>query len=243
MNSHALGRLNRAVVEFTTGRRDPDFELQTAQPPGGYRLWEKFISVEESSRWLTLINERSELFKPVHAKSGMSLPYNVLDGNKIDEHLPELRRFANGPLLKAIEETFSLKLEPMSDPKRSLRIQCYRTKDEGFKWHLDGGLYSALLTLVNTNEGATDVLSPEWSRKLFPVPYLLFPFPRILEFAKPKALVSGAGDCLMIKGGEVLHRGVTGKEKGERLIIGATYNPVGTKPTPLWDWFARKLNY
>src|SRR5687767_1720815 len=119
MNSHALGRLNRAVVELTTGRRDPDVALRTAQPPDGYRLWKHFISQQECSRWLKLINERSELFKPVQAKSGMSLPYNVLDGNKVDEYIPELRSFANGPLLKAIEETFGLKLEPMTDPKRS----------------------------------------------------------------------------------------------------------------------------
>jgi hypothetical protein len=131
----------------------------------------------------------------------------------------------------------------MADPKRAFRIQCYRARHEGFKWHLDGGLYSALLTLVNTNEGATEVLSPEWSRVLFPVPYLLFPFARLLEFAKPKPLVGRPGDLLVLKGGEVLHRGVTTRDEGERLVFVATYNPVGTKPTPLWDWFARRLNY
>jgi len=89
----------------------------------------------------------------------MSLPYNVLDGYKIDEHFPELREFAAGPLLKITQETFGVSLELMTDPKRAFRIQCYRAKHEGFKWHLDGGLYSALLTLVNTNEGATEVLS------------------------------------------------------------------------------------
>jgi len=65
----------------------------------------------------------------------------------------------------------------------------------------------------------------------------------LLEFAKPKTLVGAAGDLLVIKGGEVLHRGVTTREDGERLVFVATYNPVGTKPTPLWDWFARRLNY
>ena len=178
----------------------------------------------------------------------MSLPYHVLDGYKIAEHFPEFRELANGPLKSATEETFGVKLDLMADPKRAFRIQCYRARHEGFKWHLDGGLYSALLTLVNTNQGATEVLSPEWSRVLFPVPYLLFPFARLLEFAKPKPVVAHAGDLLVIKGGEVLHRGVTAKEEGERLVDGEIDRRgrpdrgvgvgLGCHPCSLWRWVA-----
>ena len=242
MAASALARLNRAVVEFTTGRRDPDVGRRV-RPRAGYRILPQFLSSTETARWHDLIESRGNLFKQVSGKAGMSLPYHVLDGYKIAEHFPEFPELASGPLKNATEETFGVKLDLMADPKRAFRIQCYRARHEGFKWHLDGGLYSALLTLVNTNEGATEVLSPEWSRVLFPVPYLLFPFARLLEFAKPKPVVAHAGDLLVIKGGEVLHRGVTAKEDGERLVFVATYNPVGTKPTPLWDWFARKLNY
>lgn len=243
MSGNSLTRLNRAVVELTTGRQDPDPNRLLAQPAEGYRVYPGFLSPAENAEWLRLIEARSDLFAPVSAKAGMSLAYNVLDGIKIDQYLPELRAFANGPLLRILSDTFGLDLEPMTDVKRSLRIQRYQSTNEGFKWHLDGGLYSIILTLVNTNEGATEVLSPEWSRVLFPVPYLLFPFARLLEFAKPKPVKCGAGDLVAIKGGEVLHRGVTAGETGERIIIGASYNPAGTKPTPMWDWFARKLNY
>jgi len=243
MNRSPLARLNRAVVEFTTGRRDPEVDKVPSRPAEGYRLLSQFLSPEETTFLLTLIEARGNLFKAVQAKVGMSLAYNVLDGFSIDKHFPELRELAAGPLHQITEHTFGVKLELMADPKRAFRIQCYRARHEGFKWHLDGGLYSALLTLVNTNEGATEVLSPEWSRVLFPVPYLLFPFARLLQFAKPKPLIAQPGDLLVIKGGEVLHRGVTTKDEGERLVFVATYNPVGTKPTPLWDWFARRLNY
>jgi hypothetical protein len=243
MTGNTLARLNRAVVEFTTGRHDPEADQTQSQPPEGYRLLSRFMSSEETAGWLRLIESRGATFKPVAAKVGMSLPYNVLDGFKIDREFAELRELAAGPLLRITEETFGVQLELMADPKRAFRIQCYRARHEGFKWHLDGGLYSALLTLVNTNEGATEVLSPEWSRVLFPVPYLLFPFARLLEFAKPKPLIALPGDLLVIKGGEVLHRGITTREDGERLVFVATYNPVGTKPTPIWDWFARRLNY
>jgi len=243
MTGNTLARLNRAVVEFTTGRRDPEADQTQSRPPEGYHLFSQFLSPEQTAGWLSLIESRGNLFKPVAAKAGMSLAYNVLDGFNIDQHFPELRELAAGPLLRVTEEMFGVQLELMADPKRAFRIQCYRARHEGFKWHLDGGLYSALLTLVNTNEGATEVLSPEWSRVLFPVPYLLFPFARLLELAKPKPLIAFPGDLLVIKGGEVLHRGVTTREDGERLVFVATYNPIGTKPTPLWDWFARRLNY
>lgn len=243
MTGSSLARLNRAVVEFTTGRRDPETDRMRTRPPEGYRMFPQFLSRAETDRWLGLVESRNDLFKSVSGKAGMSLPYHVLDGYTIQEQFPEFRELAAGKLLRITEETFGVRLELMADPKRAFRIQCYRARQEGFKWHLDGGLYSALLTLVNTNDGATEVLSPEWSRVLFPVPYLLFPFARLLEFAKPEAVVARAGDLLVIKGGEVLHRGVTSREDGERLVFVATYNPVGTKPTPAWDWFARKLNY
>ena len=243
MTGSTLARLNRAVVEFTTGRHDPSMDPTLSRPPEGYRLFPGFLSSQDMDHWVDLIESGADLFKPVAAKAGMSLSYNVLDGFAINQHFPELRELAAGPLLKITEETFDVQLELMADPKRAFRIQCYRRKQEGFKWHLDGGLYSALLTFVNTNEGATEVLSPEWSRVLFPVPYLLFPFARLLEFAKPKPVTARPGDLLVIKGGEVLHRGVTTREDGERLVFVATYNPVGTKPTPVWDWFARRLNY
>ncbi len=243
MTTSALAKLNRAVVELTTGRTDPNTDGPVVQPADGYRMLSQFLSSDETEAWLNRIQERANLFQPVTAKAGMSLAYSVLDGIKIDQHLPELREFANGPLMRELEETFGVRLEPMTDIKRSLRVQRYRSTHEGFKWHLDGGLYSVILTLLNTNEGSTEVISPEWSHVLFPVPYLLFPFARSLKFAKPRPLRSGPGDLLVIKGGEVLHRGVTGKDFGERIILGASFNPFGTKPTPMWDWFARKLNY
>jgi hypothetical protein len=240
---NVLARLNRAVVESTTGRKDPDARHSLDRYKEGYRVFGKFVAADELASLHQLIASHGDLFKPVSGKAGMSLPYHVLDGFNICKHFPQLREYAAGPLLNAAEETFGVNLELMADPKRAMRIQCYRTKQEGFKWHLDGGLYSSLLTLVNSNEGATEVLSPELSRLLFPIPYLLFPFQRLLEFAKPRPIIAHAGDLLVIKGGAVLHRGVTKKAEGERLVFVATYNPVGTKPTPMWDWFARRLNY
>src|SRR5262245_21664057 len=152
-NQRTLARLNRAVVEFTTGRHDPDGDRLHECPAEGYRLISEFLPPAEASRLLRQIESRRDLFTAVSGKVGMTLPYSVLDGLTIDRHFPELRALAAGPLLRITEETFGVPLEVMKDPKRAFRIQCYRKKREGFKWHLDGGLYSVLLTLVNTNEG------------------------------------------------------------------------------------------
>jgi hypothetical protein len=243
LDQRLLARLNRAVVERTTGRHDPDTDPVNTCPAEGYRVISEFLPPAETTRWLNLIESNRDLFKAVSGKAGMTLPYTVLDGLTIERRLPELRALAAGPLRAVTERTFGVPLELMADPQRAFRVQCYRKRRDGFKWHLDGGLYSIVLTLKNTNEGTTEVLSPEWSRILFPVPYLLFPFGRLLEAVGPKPLVGRPGDLLVIKGGEVLHRGVTRKENGERLIFAVSYNPRGTKPTPLWDWFARRLNY
>ena len=210
---------------------------------GGWELKRGFLPREELAARVGELDSRPELFAPVAVKAGMNLPYSVLDGARLKEGAPELYELAAGRLLRAAEAAFETKLELMRDPKRSVRVQRYRASREGFRWHVDGGLYSALLTLRNTNGGATELLGETASRWLRPVPYLLFPFPGLLELAGPTAATAEAGDLLLVRGGDIIHRGVNRSDEGERLVLVATFDPVGRRPTPVWDWFARRLNY
>jgi len=68
MNGSPLARLNRAVVEFTTGRHDPDAHLPQARPAEGYRVLPKFLSPDKTAGWLNLIESKGELFKTVRAR-------------------------------------------------------------------------------------------------------------------------------------------------------------------------------
>jgi hypothetical protein len=208
----------------------------------GYRLFPGFLSAAETERLLRMVREQSS-FQPVAAKAGMNLSYQVVDGNRLREELPDLFALASGVLRETAQALIDQPIELMQDPKRSVRIQCYRRKADGFLWHLDGGAYGALLTLVNTNEGATDLLTPRLSRFLKPVPYLLFPFQRLLELARPTRIVAGPGDLLILHGGTVIHRGVMQLDEGERILLAVSFDPVGRKKSRIWEWLARRLNY
>lgn len=209
----------------------------------GYRMLSGFLTAQETADWLRQIDERRHLFAAVASKAGMNLPYNVLSGTAIREHFPQLFALAAERLLAVTQEIVGARLEFLHDPQRAVRIQCYRALNEGFKWHLDGGKYSALLTFVNTNRGATEIVSTTLSRRVPFLPYVLFPLQRLFEVVKPLPLVAEAGDLLILRGGDVIHRGTTRLDTGERLVLVATFNPYGTRPTPLWDTFARWLNY
>ena len=61
------------------------------------------------------------------------------------DELPDLFALASGPLQETAQALVDEPIELMRDPKRSVRIQCYRRKADGFLWHVDGGAYGALL--------------------------------------------------------------------------------------------------
>jgi hypothetical protein len=204
----------------------------------GYRLFPGFLSAAETEGLLAQVRERAR-FQPVAAKAGMNLSYQVVDGQRLQTELPDFFALASGRLMATAQALVEPPIELMRDPKRSVRIQCYRRKEEGFLWHLDG----ALLTLVNTNGGATDLLTPRLSRFLKPAPYLLFPFQGLLERAHPVRIVTAPGDLLVVHGGAVIHRGVTQLDEGERILLAASFDPVGRKKSRLWEWLARRLNY
>ncbi len=209
----------------------------------GYRVIRGYLAAAELARWQHTLAAQPALFAPVAAKHGLNLPYHVVGGTELRRHLPALAALADGPLRAAAEDAAGVRLEPMRDPRRNLRLQCYRRTAEGFRWHLDGGRFSALLTLSNSNDGGTEVLTRRQSRWLRPVPYVLFPFPAVLELARPRPIAAAAGDLLLLAGGEIIHRGVTRRDGGERIVLVATFDPVGRTRPVLWDRVARWLNY
>lgn len=209
----------------------------------GYQFSSSFLSVTETEHWRERVESRRTLFRQVAAKAGMNLSYSVMNGYQVRDEMPDLFALVQGRLHEALQDAAGQPLTLMRDPKRAVRIQWYRHRREGFRWHLDGGMYSALLTLVNTNQGATQMISLRWSRCLKPVPYVLFPFQGLLAHAPTTVIQSHPGDLLLIQGGAVIHRGTNDGSDGERIVLVASFDPVGRRPTPVWDWVARQLNY
>jgi hypothetical protein len=209
----------------------------------GSQFSPSFLTATETEHWRDRVESRRELFRQVATKVGMNLSYSVMDGCQIQDQLPDLLELVQGRLKVALEDAASRPLTLMRDRKRAVRIQWYRRRGEGFRWHLDGGMYSVLLTLVNTNHGATQMIPLRWSRYLKPVPYVLFPFQGLLARAPSTVIESRPGDLLLIHGGVVIHRGTNERAEGERMVLVASFDPVGRRPTPVWDWLARRLNY
>jgi len=209
----------------------------------GYEFSQSFLSAAETEHWRQRVESRRILFRQVAAKAGMNLSYSVMNGYQIQDELPDLFDLVQGPLHEALQDAAGEPLALMRDRKRAVRIQWYRRRGEGFRWHLDGGMYSVLLTLVNTNQGATQMIPPRWSRYLKPVPYVLFPFQGLLARAPSTVIESRPGDLLLIHGGAVIHRGTNERSEGERMVLVASFDPIGRRPTPVWDWLARRLNY
>jgi hypothetical protein len=209
----------------------------------GSQFSPSFLTATETEHWRDRVESRRELFRQVATKVGMNLSYSVMDGCQIQDQLPDLLELVQGRLKVALEDAASRPLTLMRDRKRAVRIQWYRRRGEGFRWHLDGGMYSVLLTLVNTNQGATQMIPLSWSRYLKPVPYVLFPFQGLLARAPSTVIESRPGDLLLIHGGAVIHRGTNERSEGERMVLVASFDPLGRRPTPVWDWLARRLNY
>lgn len=207
------------------------------------RVVRDFLPPSELADMRGAILAHSQHFKPVAAKAGMNLPYKVLNGYELRAHLPALAAVAAGPMLAVAQELAGEPLQLMADTKRDMRLQWYRGKHEGFRWHLDGGLYGALLTVTNDNDGGTEMLTPRQSRWLRPVPYVLYPFPKLLELAGPTPIAAGAGDLVVIRGGEIIHRGVIRKDHGDRILLAASFDPVGRVRPRVWDALARWMNY
>ena len=209
----------------------------------GYQFSPSFLSAAETEHWRGRVESRRESFHHVATKAGMNLSYSVMDGCQVQDQLPDLFELVQGRLKEALEDAAGQPLSLMRDRKRAVRIQWYRRRGEGLLWHLDGGMFSVLLTLVNTNHGATQMIPLRWSRFLKPAPYVLFPFQGLLARAPTTVIESRPGDLLLIHGGAVVHRGTNERADGERRVVVASFDPVGTRPTPVWDWLARRLNY
>ena len=106
-----------------------------------------------------------------------------------------------------------------------------------------GDPYVALVTLENTNRGQTQFLSPRLSPWLRLLLYPLYAFPQIFSLLPRRVVETRPGDLLVMRGGRVLHRGVTLSDEGERILLAYTYDEPGRKPNPVRDWIARRLNY
>ncbi|HWM91877.1 MAG TPA: hypothetical protein VN493_14015 [Thermoanaerobaculia bacterium] len=208
-----------------------------------YRHVPAFLSGDELSRLTRLIEDHEDLYTEVHGRGGLGPRYRVIDGDQIHEMLPEVENLGDRLVRPLAEEFAGEPLRPLGSSKRSMRVQAYERREHGFRWHLDGHAYVALVTLKNTNGGQTEFISPRLTRFLRFLLYPLYAVPQFFSIFPRRAVTAQAGDLLVMRGARTLHRGITLSEQGERILLAYTFDSPGKKPNPLRDWIARRLNY
>lgn len=202
-----------------------------------------FMTGDESRRLRDLVRRHAVLLTSTTGRAGLGPNYRVIDGLTIRAHLPEIERYGADRVRPFVEHLVGAPLCPLGSPRRSMRVQVYDRRAHGFRWHVDGHAYAALLTLVNTNRGATQIVAPRPSRVLRGLLYPCYAMPQVFSLFPHDHVHAEAGDLLVLAGGRLLHRGVTLDEEGERILLVYTYDLVGTRRSALRNWIATRLNY
>lgn len=208
-----------------------------------YRHIPGFLNGEELARLRGLVVEHESLFHEVHGRGGLGPRYRIIDGDQIHAELPEIESFGHARVRPLTEEFAGGPLRPLGSSRRSLRVQAYERRDHGFRWHLDGHSYVALVTLENTNRGQTEFISPGLTKLLRFLLYPFYAFPQLFSIFPRRAVLAEPGDLLVMRGARTLHRGITLSDEGERILIAYTYDEPGKRPNRFRDWIARRLNY
>lgn len=208
-----------------------------------YRHVPGFLAGEEVERLRRLVAERQDLLTEVHGRGGLGPRYRVIDGDQIHAHLAGVEELGERRVRPLAEEFAGAPLAPLGSSRRSMRVQVYERRDHGFRWHLDGHPYVALVTLENTNQGQTQFISAGLSRWLRFLLYPLYAFPQVFSLFPRSTVAARPGDLLVMRGGRVLHRGITLADEGERILLAFTYDAPGRKPNRFRDFMARRLNY
>jgi hypothetical protein len=208
-----------------------------------YRHVPGFLSAEELTRLTRLIADQEDLYTEVHGRGGLGPRYRVIDGDQIHARLPAIEELGDRRVRPLAEEFAGEPLRPLGSSKRAMRVQAYERREHGFRWHLDGHAYVALVTLENSNGGQTQFISPALTRFLRFLLYPLYAIPQVFSIFPRRAVTAKAGDLLVMRGARTLHRGITLSERGERILLAYTFDVPGKKPNPLRDWIARRLNY
>jgi len=202
-----------------------------------------FLCPEEIQRFLELIQESQGLFVETLGRWGLGPRYQVIDGESIRARLPEVFSFGERRLLATAEEMTGQRLQWLDSPRRSMRIQRYTRRGDGFRWHLDGHSWVILIALKNSNDGQIHVISPQLTRFLRFLLYPLYVIPQVFSIFPYQRITLRPGDLLFMSGGRLLHRGLTPKEGGERMLMVFTFDEWGKKHNWFRDRIARFLNY
>ncbi|MEW5847748.1 MAG: hypothetical protein AB2A00_03000 [Myxococcota bacterium] len=183
------------------------------------------------------------LFRTTGGRSSLGPRYGVIPANVIARQLPEVTRFGHDVVQPLLERVCGERVRPLRSERRAVRVQCYEGRDAGFRWHRDGHTYVALVTLENDNRGETQILSRAWSRRLKYALYAAYPLPGLFSLLPRQSVTMAPGDVLLMRGREVIHRGVTLSPDGKRVLLAYCFDEWWREPRLISELVASVINY
>jgi hypothetical protein len=208
-----------------------------------YEVVRDVLTSEEVSDLRGRIAAHAADFLASAGKHGLGPRYRVLDGERILALLPEIAALAEARLTPLVAALAAGPVVPLADLRRRLRLQHYRQQSDGFRWHFDRSRFVALVALINSDGGRTEMIGARLSRLARPFLYALYPLPQVFSALPRRAVTLAPGSALLMRGNRLLHRGVSGGGGGERLLIAASYDVPGSRPSPWRERIARRLNF
>ena len=206
-----------------------------------FRLIERYLTDDERMALLDDIAGHASAFRRVGGRGGVGPRYSVIDGDSVRARIPSIAALAER-IRPIAEELGGMPLSLFADARRCMRVQRYDTREDGFRWHFDGHPLAVIVTLENESEGVTELVDAGTSRFVKPLFYAAYALPRLASILPRRSIEMRAGDALVMRGGESLHRGRSHRD-GRRTILVFAYDRPGARPARARSWFARMVNY
>ena len=201
----------------------------------------QFLSSDERRALLAEIAEHRRTLRRIDGKAGLGPRYSVIGGDVIAASMPLVAE-AGRRCAAMVAELAGAPVEPFADPVRRARVQTYEEREDGFRWHFDGHLYAAVVTLQNESEGVTELISPRLSTLVRPLFYPLYAVPQVFSLLPRATFAAEAGDALFFSGRRHLHRGRS-RIAGVRTVLVFAFDVAGARPSRVRNWIARWANY
>ncbi len=194
--------------------------------------------VAQLERWIAPHRQR---FREAVGFAGLGPKCRQLTGVQLEQWLPEVVAYGEERVRPVVEAFAGGPLETPADRGRARRIQVFDQPQHEFRWHYDISPYAALLTLRTAGGAETQVIPPQLSRWLRPAYYPLAWAPQLLSMVPRQHYATASGDLLVMRGRELLHRGVSSAD-GERVLLVFAFATPGWRPNPLRARLARYVN-
>lgn len=126
----------------------------------GYEVLDGYLSGEECRKLLGQIaayreaHRLTEIHRPT---KGRPLRYKVIDGEQIQQHLPDIWSLYTGRVLRHVESASATRLEPLGNLKAGVNVNIMQPGRSSYRWHYDRTRFTSILYLNEVEGGETEL--------------------------------------------------------------------------------------